>query len=92
MNTKQEALQTIDSIITDLENIESEYFLKKIDSTLFNEVINHGIQLMEIITSKNKIDSLEKLALIFYIQETTRLKLGSFNLRFLKFDYEKLKN
>ena len=56
MNTKQEALQTIDSIITELESIESEYFLKKIDSTLFNEIINHGIQLMEIITSKNNWD------------------------------------
>ena len=92
MNTKQEALQTIDSIITELENIESECFLKKIDSTNFRMAIDKGIDLMSILSDQDNIKPIGELALRFYIQATNDLKLDSFNLRFLKADYEKLKN
>ena len=92
MNTKQEALQTIDSIITELENIESECFLKKIDSTNFRMAIDKGIDLMSILSDQDDIKSIGELALRFYIQETNNLKLDSFNLRYLKADYEKVKN
>ena len=92
MNTKQEALQTIDLIITDLENIESECFLKKIDSTMYRMVIDKGIELMGIFNDQEDIKPIGELALAFYIQETNNLKFDSFNLRFLKLDYEKQKN
>lgn len=92
MQTKHEALQTIDSIITDLENIESECFLKKIDSTIFRMAVDRGIDLMGILNDQDSIKPIGELALRFYIQETNNLKFDSFNLRFLKIDYEKQRN
>ena len=89
MNTKQEALQTIDSIITELENIESECFLKKIDSAIFKMAIDKGIDLMSILSDQEDINPIGELAIRFYIEEFNDLKLDSFNLRFLKADYEK---
>ena len=92
MQTKQEALQTIDLIITELENIESECFLKKIDSLNFRMAIDKGIDLMSIFNDQDNIKPIGELALRFYIHETNDLRIDSFDLRFLKLDYEKLKN